>query len=188
MEPEREERLRRTVENARKQLAEGTWPEVMEVFGYPNPQAPRVADEELTQLKEFYEQTGCTNMAMFVDVLRFAEIEHGVTMSFNFSMRWRTVSKETLQTDSEQAMSLLSCPDILVGTRRGVEGAASWLKNFSKAVPQLPVESVQIMDKIYGEAVQILQSPSRITTIGEMLDSLVSDSDSTAESPRTSEH
>ncbi|MEK7505759.1 MAG: hypothetical protein AAB597_02600 [Patescibacteria group bacterium] len=170
---EEEERRRLVAEGARKQLAEGTWPQVMGVFGYRNPKAPRTPDEEFVRLKALYGRADCSNMAEFVDLVRFAEKEHGVAMSFNLSMRRRLVPGEAPESTAQNAMLLFSCPDILVGTRNGLEGAAVWLKNCYEAVQHLPPESVQVMDKIFGEALGFLKGPSRMTTVEDMLRSAV---------------
>ena len=169
---ESEKRRRLIVEGARKQLAEGTWPEVMMVFVYRNAKAPRTPDAEFARLKELFEQASCLNIAAFIELARFQEKEHGVTTSFNLSMRRRLVPNEAPLT-LENAILLLSCPDILVGTRRGIEGAAVWFKSFSEAIPHVPPESLQVMDKIFGEAVEFLKGPSREATVGEMFRSAI---------------
>jgi len=189
MEPtEKEERRRLVAEGARKQLAEGTWPQVMAVFGYANPKAPRVSDDEFVRLKKHYGQATCPNMMHFIELLHFAEKEHGVTMSFNFSMRRRLVPGETPELNAESAMLLFSCPDILVGTRHGIEGAAIWLKNFSEVMPDLVPESVQVMEKIFGEALEFLKGPSRKTTVEEMFRSAILGEGEVLEPPKVSKH
>lgn len=185
---DQEERRRLVVEGARKQLAEGTWPQVMMVFGYPTPKAPLTSDDEFTRLKALYEQAGCTNMAAFVDMVRFQEKEHGVSMSFNLSMRRRLTPGEAPEPTAENAMLLFSCPDILVGTRRGVEGAAVWFKNFSEAIPKLAPESLQVMDKIFGEAIGFLKGPSRKTNVAEMFKSAVLGEGDALKTPDVSTH
>lgn len=185
---DQEERRRLVAEGARKQLADETWPQVMMVFGYPTPKSPLTADEEFTRLKTFYEQAACPNMATFIDMVRFSEKEHGVSMSFNLSMRRRITPGEAPESTLENAMLLFSCPDILVGTRYGVEGAAVWLKNFSEAVPRLAPESVQFMDKIFGEAIEFLKGPSRKTNVAEMFKSDVLGEGDALETPDVSTH
>ncbi len=169
---DREERRKLAGESARKHLAEGTWPEVMAVFGYQNTRAPKVPAEEFDRLKALYEQANCPNMVAMIELLRLKEQEAGVTMSFNLSLRRRMVPGEAPEATSENAWLFFSCPDILVGTRRGVEGAAVWFKNFSEAIPQLAPESIQMMDKIFGEALVFLKGPSHTSTVGEMMDSI----------------
>lgn len=156
---DQEERQRLVVEGARKQLDEGTWPQVMMVFGYPTPKAPPTVDEEFIRLKVLYEQASCPNMAAFIGIVWFAEKENGVSMSFNLSMRRRLTPGEAPEPTAENAMLLFSCPDILVGTRYGVEGAMVWFKNFSEAISRLAPESVQVMDKVFGEAVEFFKGP-----------------------------
>lgn len=185
---EKHERRRLVVEGARKQLAEGTWPQVMMVFGYRNPKAPRATDIEFVRLKMLYEQATCPNMAAFVELVRFQEKEHNVTMSFNLSMRRRLVPGEASEPTSETAMLLFSCPDILVGTRYGMEGAVVWFKNFFEAMPNLAPESLQVMDKIFGEALEFLKGPSRTTTVGEMFKSAVLCEDDALKTPDVSQH
>jgi hypothetical protein len=106
-------------------------------------------------------------MAAFVDLVRFAEKERSTTMSFNLSLRRRLVPGNAPEPTPENA-SLLFSPDILVGTRRGTEGAAVWLKNFSEVVPNMAHETVQIMDKIFGEAVALLQGSAQEMTVEDM--------------------
>lgn len=181
---DKEERRRLAAEGARKQLAEGTWPQVMTIFGYPNPKAPRTADEEFARLKTLYGQANCPNMVAFIELVQFKEKEHDVTMSFNLSMRRRLVPGDAAPLNAESAMLLFSCPDILVGTRYGVEGAAVWFKNFSEAMPNMAPESVQLMDKIFGEAVEFLRSgTSRRTTVEDMFKSAVLGEGDAPESP-----
>ncbi len=169
----KEERRRLVAEAARKQLADGTWPQVMAVFGYPNPKAPRTSDEEFARLKMFYEEVACPNIAAFVELVCFAEKENGMTMSFNFSMRRRLVSGDAPEPTAESAMRLLTSPDLLVGTRRRVEGAAIWLKSFSEVMSTFATESIQVMDKIFGEAVELFKEPSHRMTAQEMFESVV---------------
>ncbi len=185
---DQEERRRLVAKGARKQLAEGTWPQVMMVFGYPTPKAPITADEEFARLKTFYEQASCPNMAAFIDMVRFAEKENGMSMSFNLSLRRRLTPGEAPETTPENAMLLFLCPDILVGTRWGIEGAAIWFKNFSEAIPQLVPESVQVMDKIFGEAVEFLKRPSHKTNVAEMFKSAVLGEGKILETPKVSKH
>ncbi len=183
---DRERRQRLVVEGARKQLANGTWPQVMAVFGYPTPKAPRTTDEEFARLKVFYEQKNCMAMAKFIDLVRFTEKENGITMSFNLSMRLRPKPGEKPEPTPENIMLLFSCPDILVGTRGGVEGAAVWFKNLSEATPRMAPESLQVVEKIFGKAVEILQDPSNKVPASEMFQSVFLDE--TLERPRVSKH
>lgn len=183
---EKDERRRLVAEGARKQLADGTWPQVMMVFGYPTPKAPRVAEEEFDRLKAFYEQAKYPNLAVFVDLVRFAEKENGVTMSFNLSTRRRLVPGDAPEVTTESVALLFSSRDILVGTRYGVEGAAVWLKNFSEAIPHMAPESVQVMDKIFGEAIEHFQGPSRKTTVAEMAKAAILGEGEALESPKVS--
>ncbi len=160
MPPQNKEELRRlVVEGARKTLAEKTWPRVMAIFAYPTPKAPRASDAEFDRLKNFYEQSNCPHIAAFVDHVRFFEKEHSMSMSFSLSLRRRNTPDDTTVPTPENVVEFFSTPDILVGTRGGSEGAAVWLKNFSEAVPQLVPESVQVMDKIFGEVLSKLQEP-----------------------------
>lgn len=183
-----EERRRLVTEGARKQLAEGTWPQVMGVFGYRNPNGPRVLDEEFLRLKALYEQAACQNMAAFIELVRFQEKEHGVTMSFSLSTRRRLVPGEAPEPTKENAMLLFSSRDVLVGTRFGVEGAVVWFKNFSEAMPNLVSETVQVMDKIFGEALEFFKGPSRSTTVGDMLKSAVLGEGEVLAAPEVSKH
>ncbi len=188
MEVDEKEDHRRIAEGARRRLAEGTWPQVVAVFGYANPNAPRTPEEEFIRLGAVYAQVACPNLVRFIELLRFTEQEHGVTMSFNLSLRRRLVPGDAPEPTAETVMFLFSCPDILVGTRGGVEGAAVWLKNFSEAIPSLPPESVQMMDKIFGEAVEVLTGPSRATTVQEMFESVVLGEGETLAPPTRTEH
>ena len=185
---EKNERRRLAAEGARKQLTEGTWPQVMMVFGYLNPKAPRTLEDELDRLKVFYEQAVCPSIAEFVELVRFAEKEHSMTMSFKFSTRRRLVPGEAPEPTAENAMLLFTSCDILVGTRYGAEGAAVWLKNFSEAMSHMAPEQVQVMDKIFAEAVEFLKGPSRKTTLREMLKDAVLGEGETLESPKVSKH
>ncbi len=187
MEQSEEERRRHRAESARKQLADGTWPQVMMVFAYMNPKAPRIPGEEFDRLTAFYEQAACANMVQFIELLRSAETERDVTMSFNFSMRRRLVPGDAPEATPENARLLFSCPDILVGTRTGTEGAAVWLKNFSEAMPSLVPESVQVIDKIFGEAIPFLKGSYRPVTLEELFRSAILGEDGAVEPLEVSE-
>lgn len=165
----REEQRRLVGEHARKQLDEGTWPEVMGVFLYKNPMAARMSEADFAQLKGFYENAQCLGVAEFVDILRFLEIEHGVTISFNFSMRSRISRESKPPPTAEKVRAFFATPDILVGTRNGVAGAAKWLINLSAAVPHLAPEAVQVMDKVFAEAVLVLKGPAHPVSAEDLL-------------------
>ncbi|MDB5188208.1 MAG: hypothetical protein JWO50_728 [Candidatus Kaiserbacteria bacterium] len=168
------EQRRLAIIGARKQLAEGTWPKVMTVFEYLNPKAPRTPAEEFARLKSFYEHAALPNMTVFVDLLSFAEKEHNVTISYNLSMCWRHLPEnappESITT--EEAMAFLSCPDVLVGTRNGSEGAAVWLRHFSEAIPKIAPEPIQVWDKIFGEAVELLKKQPRKVSIEDIVNAV----------------
>jgi hypothetical protein len=153
-----EEEKERVTTGARKQLAEGTWAEVMTVFGYTNPKAPRTHLEEFARLKAFFEKAGYLNLAKFAEIVAFEEQQNNVSMSYNLSMRPRGGSP----------IQFMMTPDIMVGTRGGVEGAAVWLQKLEEAIPDAVPESVQIFDKIFGEAIEFLSKPGQKTTLEEM--------------------
>lgn len=168
MDQDEDERRRQLAENARKRLANGRWPQVVGVFQYENPKAPQTTPEEFARLQALFTQAGHVNMATFLEHLQFKEKELGVSLSFNLSMAYRLTPEEEQRMDSFQ--NILGCPDMLVGTRRGVEGAAVWLKNFSEAMVTAVPENVQLVDKVFGEALVLLQNPSVSLSLGEMLD------------------
>jgi hypothetical protein len=85
-------------ENAKRQLETGTWPQVMAVFGYETPRAPRKSVEEFNQLKGFFEKALYPNIVAFIDLLRLEEERMGVSMSFNVQLRRRSVPGEVLPT------------------------------------------------------------------------------------------
>ncbi len=163
-----DERRRLVAESSQKQLADGTWPAVMMVFGYFNPSATRTLDSKFDLLRKFYERAKCTNMVVFLDMVRFSEAEHATTVSFNFSMCWRLVRGKIPEFTAKNAAYFMSTPDILVGSRGGPIGAAFWLKKFTETMPSLAPESIQVMDKIFGEANRFLVGPSRTMTITDM--------------------
>ncbi len=169
MNQDQEERQKHLIESSRKQLADGTWPQVMMVWGYKNPRAPRISDEQYACIKEFFLKENCPAMAEFVDLLQFVEKEHNVTMSFNFSMQRRAPPEESGTVPEIIVLSVLHCPDVLVGTRNGIQGAGIWLKNFSEAIPKLPTEAVQIMNKIFSEAVIFIRGSSKVMPFEELL-------------------
>jgi hypothetical protein len=163
MTPRSEEERTRITGAARKQLAEGTWGEVMAVFGYPNPRAPRTSPEEFKRFKAFYESLGYPNLAKFAETVAFEEQQNNVTMSYNLSMRTR----------SGNPAEFLMTPDIMVGTRWGIEGAAVWLKNLSEVIPEAIPETVQIFEKVFGEALKFLAQPGRKVTLDQMVEHVV---------------
>ncbi len=153
----------RTIENARKRLKDGTWPQVMAVFFYPNPKAPRVQDEEFLRLQSFYENASLPNMALFIEIVQFMEKECGVTMSFNFSLCNRRNQGDLGDSEmtSGHATLYFGTRDLLVGTRGGVEGAMVWFRNISEGISMIAPELLQILDKIFGEAVGIVRRPEK---------------------------
>lgn len=183
-----DERRRLVAESARKQLADGTWPEVMMVFSYANHKAPLTTDEEFARLKSWYEQAACPSMAQFVDLLRFAEKVNGTAMSYNFSMRRRLGAERNQDPDSLNSVLAALCPDVLVGTRRGVDGAAVWLAMFAQVVPNLAPESVQVMDKVFGEALVFLRGTTQSVTFEELLKAGLTGEGMLFDSPAVSKH
>ncbi|PCH92044.1 hypothetical protein COB80_00855 [Candidatus Kaiserbacteria bacterium] len=135
------------IEVARNQLAEGTWPEVMVLALYQNPDAPRTSSKEFLRLKKFFQDAGCPNMATVAELVCFEELEKGITMSFNVTLRSRQ--------GTSRGGNFLSYPDLLVGTLEGDTGAGDWFRQFSKDMPRLIPEPVQIVDKIFGEVVEL---------------------------------
>jgi hypothetical protein len=149
---EKEDRRAKLIEGARKQLAEGTWPKVMAIFGYTTPRAVLRSKEEFGGIKAVFEKAGCTNLAAFTDLVFMDEKRKGVPMSFNLSMSGRFSPGDP---EATVAASIFSCPDIMVGTRGGIESA---------------FESMQIFDKIFGEAIEHMKSPPESTSVEKMLE------------------
>ena len=162
------ERRELAFEIARKRLAEGTWPEVMAVFEYKNPEVVRATGEEFTRLATHFKSASYSNLARFIERLQIIEQENQMTMSFNLSLRHR-LSPGTAPVDSENVANFFSTQDLLIGTRRGSRGAFYWLNELSKNMPNMHVTSIQILDKIIGEAVVLLAGPLQPTTIGAMM-------------------
>jgi len=186
MEPNETEKRQRLAAMALKQLAEGTWPQVMAVFAYPNPKAPRIDDAEFVRLRTLYQQANCSNMAAFVDLVRFKERERNVTMSFNLSMRRRVIPGGPQAPTAENPPHLFLCPDILVGTRFGTEGAVVWFQRFAEGIPSAVPESIQVMDKIFGEAIEVItKGSSRKTTLADMVRSALGEKDPPLSKPPT---
>lgn len=153
------ERRAALAEAARLQLAEGTWPQVLALFRYYNPRAPLTEAAEFERIALLYRQANLQHLATFTELVQLKERSHNIVVSFNFSMGPRSRSH------AGGAATFFGFPDILVGTRNGVEGAAAWLRNFAVAIPELVPESVQVMDKIFGEALTVIATGSsgRIT-------------------------
>lgn len=166
---------------ARKRLAEGTWPEVMQVFGYPNVNVPRASNGAFEQLANYFADAQYANLAKFVQRLQIVEQDMEVTMSFNLSLRGRSVPG-TEHPTAENVARFLMVPDILMGTRWGMRGAFDWLKDLSERVSTMLPESLQILDKVIGEAVVMLANPLRQSTIGEMLESVLGDDEENSKS------
>lgn len=163
----------RALENARKQLADGTWPQVLLVCGYKNPDAPRTNEKEAERLRIFYQGAACHSISRFVEFVVFAEKEYGVPVSFSFVMKYRTSAGDDEPTP-ENLSALFSCPDVMVGSRFEKKGAMDWLREFSESMPRLPLEAILIMDKIFGEALVFFGGPSRRITLEEMFRAIVS--------------
>ena len=180
-----EEQVRLAIEGARKQLESKTWPEVMAVFQYRNPKALRTSDEDFAELIAFYKKSVYPNMAACIEIVQFQEKRLGIPMSFNLSLRRRDVPGEVTDPTTKDVLAFMIVPDILVGTRRGIEGAFVWFKNFSEVVSKAPPEVVQVMEKIMGEAVAMLHGPSHETTLGEMIQAAVSGTGDLLKPPKT---
>ncbi len=156
--------------NSAAHLANGTWPQVLAVFGYDNPRAPRVHPETYQRLQDVFQAAGCAQIAAFAGLVSIEERARGVTMSFNFSLCKRR-RPGNLEDSEESQMDHLATPDMLIGTRKGVEGAAVWLETFAATLAsQLPPESIQFMDKIFGEAVACMRAQSQQLSFGDLVD------------------
>lgn len=143
------------------------YPRVAAVFEYPNPNVPRTTDEEFQRLIAFFTEANCPNIATFIGVVQFAEKEHGVTMSYNLSLVPRSFDMGKEPT-LEEVMRFFSLRDILVGTRRGVEGAAVWFKNLSEAMREIEPGSAHHLETLFGEALEEFSRPPTITTLAEI--------------------
>lgn len=163
-----EERKTRVAAQSRKTLEEKTWPQVMAVFGYQNNKVKRHSSEEFAHLKQKFESAKCPHIVAFIDIVVFDEKQYDVSMSYNLSMR-RRLAPGDAEPSPENVMQFFSCPDILVGTRYGVESAFHWFTNLSRAAEQMPPESMQVFNEILGEALAFLRGPRSISTVGEML-------------------
>ena len=140
--------------SAKKQLEEGTWPEVMTIFGYPTPRSPRASDEEFQKLQDLFRGLSLHNIANFTEGLQLKEKELNVSLSYNLSLRYRTVSG-SVEVSQKSVEQLFACPEILVGTRRGMEGAFVWFNNLSQAMTTpIPIWAF-IMDKIFGRYITL---------------------------------
>lgn len=163
------ERRHRMATNAAVHLANGTWPQVLAVFGYENPRAPRVGPETYERLKDTFERAGCVQVAAFAGLVSMQEKERGVTMSFNVSLCKRR-RPGNVQDNDESLTDDLATPDMLIGTRKGVEGAAVWLEKFAAQLIQMPPESIEFMDKVFGEAVACMLKHSQRLSLDDLFD------------------
>lgn len=153
-----DQRFRNMAERARTQLEDGTRPQVVMVCVYPNPRAPRTSDEEYAELKAAFLAAQCPSAAFLVGAVQFMEAGKRVTVSVNLK---RVPRVETWE-------ALVSCCDMLLGTRMGVEGAAVWLKKYHEALPRLPDEVVQLMEKYFAEAAELLTKAGRRVSVAEL--------------------
>lgn len=144
-----------------------THPRVMAIFGYTNPRAPRVSEQEYTRLITFFESVTALNIAKFIEAVQFDEKERNVTMSYNLVLCPRTVDTSKEPT-FEEAMQMFQQRDLLIGTRRGVEGAMVWFSNLAKALKE-DIPAVLTFDKIFSEAISHLSVPAQSISIGEMV-------------------
>lgn len=166
---------RRLVEaGARKLLADGTWPEVVALYSYENPMAPRVPAEEYERLKGIFNAAKLPNLVKFVEIVAFNEQAHNVTMSFKLTLQQRMTAEELAKTTAEEMVKFLNTPDILVGSNRDVEGAAIWLNNLAETMSAEVPEMIQVIDKIFGQANKFLSIPDEQKTLSEMFERLFS--------------
>lgn len=183
MDDQEEARRQATAEGARKHLANGTWPQVMAIFAYPTPRAPRTPEEEFARLKDIYEKANLPAMARFLELVQFDEAARGFSMSYNLSTRGRFAPGDAPDLTAENLLQFFLSRDILVGTRGGIEGAAVWFNNFAEALPKLVPESTLVMDKIFEEAVPLLEGPGRETSLAEMFEAVVTGEGAIFEGP-----
>lgn len=174
MEETKDERRTWLAAQSRKQLEDGTWPQVLAVFAYQTPRAPLQSADAFAVLKQHFDTRGLANFSAFTDLVVMEERLNGVSMSFNLSMRRRDIPKDL--SPAQLAMSMLSTPDILVGTRWGVESAYHWLRNLTQAAEQLPEESFRVFDKVFGEALEHLKGVGKPTSLAQMLEEVMTPS------------
>lgn len=162
---ETEGRKKEAAEAARKQLDEGTWPQVTEVFEFWTPRAPHHADGDFARIREAFERAGCANIAAFAEFVRLCERRKGMPVSFNLRMRRRFVPGVAAPAGGN-VVPFPSHPDILVGTRGEKEASFEWLENFAGALPGGSPEEMRVFDKIFGEAVDLLKRAEGGATLG----------------------
>lgn len=180
--------LRKVVERTRQQLDDGTWPEVVAVFRYNNPEACRTTNDGFENLRKSFEQAGCLSLARFVQLIAFDELADGQVHSYILSMRYRLLPNGQRVETAEDEISAFLCPDLLVGSRRGVGGAVSWLRRFLGEIPSLLPETVQLMDRIFGEVDKLLEESCYSMTVEEMLEFLVSETGGIPEFSKITKH
>jgi hypothetical protein len=103
-------------------------------------------------------------------------------------MRKRLGAQRDQDPDSFNSVLAALCPDVLVGTRRGVDGAAIWLATFSQVVPTLAPETVQVMDKVFGEALVFLRGTTQSVTLEELLKAGLTGEGKLFDPPAVSKH
>ncbi len=168
------ERRRLVEAGARKLLADGTWPEVVALYSYENPMAPRVHVEEYERLQSIFAAAGLDHLVKFVEIVAFNEQAHNVTMSFKLILRQRVTAEELAKMTAEEMVKFLDTPDILIGSNREVEGAAIWLNNLAETMSAEVPEMIQVIDKIFGQANKYLSIPDEQRTLSEMFERLFS--------------
>jgi hypothetical protein len=144
-----------------------TWPEVMGLFAYHNSKAPRVTESEFARLHQLFSEKNLPALAKFVKIVQFEEASANTTMSYNFSLRPRYPDNVAMS-EEERMAAAFNMPDMLVGTRRGTDGAMVWLSNFAIALTDMEPAAVQIFDKIFAEVNNMLSDPSSKTTFEEI--------------------
>jgi hypothetical protein len=152
---------------AQETLDKGTWPEVIGMFIYFNSKASRVTESEFARLHQLFSENNLPALAKFVEIVQFEETSANTTMSYNFSLRPRYPDNVAMS-EEERVAAAFNMPDMPVGTRGGTDGAMVWLSNFANVLTDMEPAAVQIFDKIFAEANEMLSDPSSKTTFEEI--------------------
>lgn len=150
-------------------LERKAWPRAKEVFGYINRKTQKTTNEKLMGLRAAYSEANCLNIARFVDIIQFDEAVYRYAVSYNFSLV--PCLPKNFRGDQEQIIKAeLLQHDLLVGSRYEAECASSWLDTIIKSGQSLDTDELQVIDKIFGSALQSASKPSVVIKKSELVE------------------
>lgn len=155
----------RAVRLAKATLEKRAWPQVAAVFVYLKDDTPPTPEEQVRVCSETLKSAGLPFTAAFVDLIGFEEKRRNIAMlGYSLSLRPRFLANVKNPTP-EQMMQAMAQPDLLIGSRKdGGQTAMEWIKDYTDNIRSMPIELLQLTDKVMEEAVGVLSTQMGVTT------------------------